>query len=217
MNTETTRTEQQHWAEAVAECITDEQEALRIVGLYEDGEWQPAMLAIGRENLALKRDLTAARAEVEKLAAFKAFVHEFLDRNGVPTDPPGKMREEGCRVGQRLKYIADQREAARARIVELAAALDTLRDENIDKVMAMSDEQISALLRSEGRDPDDVAKLTRQVCTIAALRIRVAKLETALRQWRIDFGDSTCFEDMEARQFRDDTDALLSPSPEPTK
>lgn len=126
---ETPRTEQQHWAEAVAECVTDEQEALRLVGLYEDGEWQPEMLAIGRENLALKRDLAAARAEVDKLAAFKAFVHEFLDRNGVPTDPPGKMREEGCRVGQRLKYLADERAAARARVAELeaiAAMLDAV-------------------------------------------------------------------------------------------
>lgn len=105
----------QHWAEAVAECITDEQEALRIVGFYEDGEWQPAMLSIGRENLAIKRELAALAADVEKLSAFKAFVHEFLDRNGVPTDPPGTMREEGCRVGQRLKYLVDERDAARAR------------------------------------------------------------------------------------------------------
>lgn len=60
------KAEQQHWAEAVAECITDEQEALRIVGFYEDGEWQPAMLAIGRENLALRRDLAAAQTELER-------------------------------------------------------------------------------------------------------------------------------------------------------
>lgn len=63
------RPKRQHWVEAVAECSTDEQAALRLVGFYRDGEWQQAMLNIGRENLMLKRDLTVAREQIAALTA----------------------------------------------------------------------------------------------------------------------------------------------------
>lgn len=66
--TPTPRT-QQHWAEAVAECVTDEQEALRLIGMYEDDEWQSAMLDIGRALLAAQRALTAEREARERAEA----------------------------------------------------------------------------------------------------------------------------------------------------
>lgn len=50
--------------------------------------------------------------ERDALKKFKAFVHDWLDRAGVPADPPGKHRDEGCRVGQRLKWMAERLEKA---------------------------------------------------------------------------------------------------------
>lgn len=61
--------QRQHWVEAVIESFTDEQQALRLVGFYEDGEWQQAMLFIGRENLALRHDLAAAQNRAVRLEA----------------------------------------------------------------------------------------------------------------------------------------------------
>lgn len=188
--TPTPRT-QQHWAEAVAECVTDEQEALRLIGMYEDDEWQSAMLDIGRALLAAQRaltaereareraekerdaivdqyrafaaldrgdvwywqgdgsdhpeslasgcrvvmtgaqvrELTAVRAERDALLRFKRFVHGYLTQREVPEDPPGKHRDEGCRVGQRLQYVCDERDEALAEAERLREALrDVMMD-----------------------------------------------------------------------------------------
>lgn len=109
----TPRTERQHWAEAVAECVTDEAEALRIVGVYEDGEWQPAMLAIGRENLALKRDLTAAEADlIAATAANKALGSEI-----------GGYAQWARDALDRASKAEAERDALRARVAELESAL----------------------------------------------------------------------------------------------
>ena len=45
------------------------------------------------------------RTEVERLKAFKRYVHKRLDIAGVPADPPGEHREAGCRIGQRLDLL----------------------------------------------------------------------------------------------------------------
>ncbi len=59
------------------------------------------------EIIALRAELASARNDVLHLKKFKAFVHQTLDRMGVPSDPPGKHRDEGCRVGQRLAWLDD--------------------------------------------------------------------------------------------------------------
>lgn len=52
-------------------------------------------------------------AERDKLAAFKTFVHGRLDAGGVPVDPPGPHRDEGCRIGQRLDWLFAERDKYR--------------------------------------------------------------------------------------------------------
>lgn len=47
----------------------------------------------------------AAEAEVKKLQAFKAYVHNRLDSEGVPSHPEGTHSAEGCRVGDRLDIV----------------------------------------------------------------------------------------------------------------
>ena len=76
-----------------------------------------------RTVVELERSLTAAEAERDALLRFKRFVHSFLTQRGVPEDPPGKHRDEGCRVGQRLQYVCDERDALRARVAGLEAGL----------------------------------------------------------------------------------------------
>jgi hypothetical protein len=42
---------------------------------------------------------------VERLEAFKAYVHRRLDEAGVPADPDSPHRAEGCRIGGRLDLV----------------------------------------------------------------------------------------------------------------
>lgn len=43
--------------------------------------------------------------ELARLRNFKAYVHERLDKAGVPVDPPSPHREAGCRIGGRLDAV----------------------------------------------------------------------------------------------------------------
>ncbi len=67
-----------------------------------------------------------AKAEREKLQAFKTFVHARLDAMEVPADPPGKHRDEGCRVGQRLAWLEAEREAVFSDLVEQTKELNEI-------------------------------------------------------------------------------------------
>lgn len=75
-------------------------------------------------------------------------------------------------------------ESLRAQVAELRAenkriqaVVDQSIDDGIDKIMAMSDEQIDALARYEGRSPEDQATIAKQCFEIAALRVENASLQ----------------------------------------
>jgi hypothetical protein len=51
----------------------------------------------------LKLDLVTA--ERDKLAAFKKWVHNYLDSKGVPQHPLGVHGAEGCRIGDRMDWV----------------------------------------------------------------------------------------------------------------
>src|SRR4051812_734489 len=54
----------------------------------------------------IAEDNDKLRAERDALQAFKTWVHEWLDANGVPHDPdPDKTTATGCRIGGRLEYL----------------------------------------------------------------------------------------------------------------
>jgi len=55
----------------------------------------------------------AAEGERDKLRTFKTYVHERLDKAGVPVDPPSEHREHGCRIGGRLDVLIGERDRAR--------------------------------------------------------------------------------------------------------
>ncbi len=61
-------------------------------------------------------------AERDKLAAFKAWVHNYLDAKGIPHHPPGTHGKEGCRIGDRMDYVF-VRVALAARLAERLAEI----------------------------------------------------------------------------------------------
>lgn len=63
-----------------------------------------------REGIAaltepLEQQLAQARQERDKLQAFKDWVHNYLDRHGVPHHPPGTHGAAGCRIGDRMDWL----------------------------------------------------------------------------------------------------------------
>ncbi len=61
----------------------------------------------------------------EKAEAFKAWVHLYLDGQGVPHHPPGIHGSEGCRIGDRMDWLM-------ARIAELESHQPAPSQEVID-------------------------------------------------------------------------------------
>jgi hypothetical protein len=68
-----------------------------------------------------------AEAERDKLAAFKRWVHSYLDAHGVPHHPPGTHGAEGCRIGDRMDWLFAQFRAALARVRLLEGLLRDCR------------------------------------------------------------------------------------------
>ena len=64
-----------------------------------------------RHELTAQRD--AALAERDQLAAFKAWVHAYLDAKGVPHSPPGVHGACGCRIGDRMDWVWAERDRLR--------------------------------------------------------------------------------------------------------
>jgi len=64
---------------------------------------------------------------------------------------------------------------------ELNTALQTAINSNCDKIMAMSDEQVAALTRLDGSNPDDAARLARQAFELSQQKVRITDLESQLK------------------------------------
>ncbi len=64
-------------------------------------------------SAALQELVTDQSKAMAKLAAFKAFVHKWLDDAGVPADPdPQRTLSTGCRVSVRLDWLRTERDQA---------------------------------------------------------------------------------------------------------
>lgn len=72
----------------------------------------------------LAAQLAEARAERDKLRAFKAWVHGYLDAQGVPHHPPGTHGAAGCRIGDRMDWLMDRLRSAEAEMAGLRSALE---------------------------------------------------------------------------------------------
>lgn len=56
--------------------------------------------------VVVEERITQLEAERDKLATFKAWVHSWLDANGVPVDPyPENTALTGCRISGRMEWF----------------------------------------------------------------------------------------------------------------
>jgi hypothetical protein len=60
------------------------------------------------EIIALKEENAILHAKVEKLQAFKDFVHNRLDEAGIEKEPNGEHSKNCCRIGDRLDIALQQ-------------------------------------------------------------------------------------------------------------
>lgn len=87
---------------------------------------QDREMARGEADVAeirrLKQEVYEAERERDKLAAFKAYVHQRLTDAGVPADPDSsETLRTGCRIGLRIHWLLDQLATARAAAAKASA------------------------------------------------------------------------------------------------
>lgn len=63
------------------------------------------------------------QSQLDKLQKFKDYVHDRLDKIGVPVDPESKHKAAGCRIGGRLDFIQSQLSEKDEEIKELVEAV----------------------------------------------------------------------------------------------
>lgn len=67
-----------------------------------------------------RKDLPTAFVPRETAEAFKKYVHDRLDKMGVPSDPePEQNAKHGCRIEGRLNYIEQETAQLREALKEL--------------------------------------------------------------------------------------------------
>lgn len=80
-------------------------------------------------SLSGERDGWESRAE--KAEKFKRWVHAYLDSKLVPHHPPGIHGAEGCRIGDRMDWVFDDRESICKRAEKAEAALASLLEMSV--------------------------------------------------------------------------------------
>lgn len=111
----------------------------------------------------LRARVQSAGVHVNKLQAFKDWVHAYLDAQGVPVEFPDRPHtREGCRVGDRLDYLVGTLDAeqvaklalAEARLAELEAELAKCQEviEGFAERIAAQSELLGK--RAEADEPD---------------------------------------------------------------
>lgn len=120
----------------------------------------------------LQSQLTEKDKEIDKLQKFKDYVHERLDKMGVPVDPESPHKAAGCRIGGRLDYIESEVERLKKENEELNVDLDNstsaihqLQDRLIDKesdnerLKKLMPKVFDAGMNRQGYDLNDTADL----------------------------------------------------------
>lgn len=112
--------------------------------------------------------------------AILAWAHQQAKIDALTAERDAANKHAEILVAQSAEHSAYV-ERLIAKNAELQATLDTKIDESCDKVMAMSDEQITALTRLDGSNPKDVAALVKKTIECALLEVErnaaIAKLD----------------------------------------
>ena len=112
---------------------------------------QAELKTVWRMNDALKAEVAALKANLEKEQSLTAH------HRTTQVELLSKVAELKAQLGACEKVIGDS------------------IDNNIDKLMAMSDEQVRALSAFEGHNPDDDAKIVKQAAEIAILKHKLSE------------------------------------------
>lgn len=152
---------------------------LRTTDKREDDDAARELL---KRNVVLSDQIAALRTELAKLAAFKTFVHGRLDAGGVPADPPGPHRDEGCRVGQRLDWLFADRDTWKAALTDVADGMPAIHRGNeellagqrevkvrVQMLVAERDAAIARAARSEASAQSACDDLRQQMATTDAV------------------------------------------------
>jgi hypothetical protein len=97
-----------------------------------------------------------------------------------------RLRDENATMAAELAGYADAWKAERARTAELSKALQQSIDSNVDKIMAMTDDQVAALTRLDGSNPEDSARLGKQACELAIAAVRIAEQDEEIARLRVE-------------------------------
>jgi uncharacterized protein YPO0396 len=91
---------------------------------YEWQTWHVERLLATSQAAA---EVDSLRARLDKLQAFKDYVHQRLDAAGVPADPEAdKNAEHGCRIEGRLNFVEATADSLRAQLEEVRKPLAML-------------------------------------------------------------------------------------------
>jgi hypothetical protein len=150
--------------------------------------------ALGPMALKAQRVLTLFDA-LDKLGAFKTYVHQRLDGAGIAADPnPEENARHGCRIEGRLDVLIGERDEARATAEIHAHALDKARAEveELRRELELSRRELASGREAMRHASSEIDTATTQVAAIIAereeLKGQVAYLADAL--WRDDVGMS---------------------------
>mgnify|MGYP002681961300 CR=1 FL=1 len=102
------------------------------------------------------------RKSVEFLQAENSTLKEELKAiNAALDDPRTDLTMAACEV-----------------IVALKEQVAQLQDSSIDKLMGLTDEQVTALTRLEGSNPDDAERIAKQAMKLAMLNVELTTLQS---------------------------------------
>lgn len=105
-----------------------------------------------------KHPMRAVEAERDKLAAFKAWTHSWLDAHGVPHDPdPEHTAQHGCCISGRMQFLLARAEKA---------------ERNLEALLRLNPAQVDELLERWDLTAPDI-----QRATVAAFAGRVVTAE----------------------------------------
>lgn len=79
-----------------------------------------------------------------------------------------------------ITTVTDKEREQAATIERLTTELESRLDNDLDKILAMNDEQVTALTRLDGSNPDDVAALARKAMQCAVLTVERDELRADL-------------------------------------
>lgn len=147
------------------------------------------MIKTWNERLTREMPLTTAmQAEIDELRAKLAALEVKLDAANRELDNVKQVefpkKCEAVANGWRGKVERLEKKLAELESLYAEKCLQDPIDCNLNKLLAMTDEQVTALTRLEGSNPEEVAALARKTMELAIANVKLAAAETSANELR---------------------------------